>query len=367
MYIEEFVGDRASLILEAFQHPLMLPKRNPSIEVALKAILITLEARVKGNIAATIEPKLQHAYDMFTVDYGDHPSQPGPLADNWESALDDMVEDLCEPYQAYLSADWLGTNTIGCMLWQDGEILKFAASMGKEVYKQLSYGKTPAQTLANAGIVQTEVDLYLAEHLSDATNPNEDDETMLAPSPQLAAVIEKIFNYVGAAFDPMVIYADLELAITDDDILAQGAGARMGLDNNETVVLQLYGMDNGEDAAEPLLQLLIQRRDFEDIAKPEGKKARTRAAKPAEGVAMVNAIDPKILTLMKDHSGMKATELSKELGVSRGSFDNYERGAHGFAPSPDQAAVLRSHLVTDINGMLLALSLLDKTEAMAVS
>lgn len=368
--IEEYLGEQDDLLTEAMDHPTLAPKRKPTIEVALKTVLTLVERRVRENIAASVLPELQHMYDMYGVMYGERNDlseafiMRGEIVnmDDWESGLDDAVEALLEPYQVYLSADWLGNHTIDTRLWEEGALERYAADVGKEVYKQLSYGKTPAQTLSNAGILQSDVDLYLTQHLASATE--EQDEPMAENTAELQSVIAKIATYVGSAYDPTVIYDDLDLVTNDDDILADGAGGRLGIEHNDVVVLQLFAMDHPEDAADELARIVGEAVAAGNTKEP-GKPGRKPKPKPENAVA--NALSPKVFELLSNHSAAKDTDMAKGLGVSRGTLTNYRTGQSPFAPDAEQYATLRGQVVADVNGLLQALALIDGTEPMAVS
>lgn len=364
LYIENYLPDKDALLTEAMQHPTLKPKRKPTSELAHKAVLIVVEREVRQAIADEIEAKLQEAYDMYTLSSGEHSDvAEGPLRDDWESGLDDTVEELLEPYQTYLSANWLGVNTVDVRLWEEEAVSKYAADVGKEVYKQLTYGKTPAQALANAGITSPEVELYFSAHLE--ANSEDDTPMTVENNADLASVIAKIAEYVGKTYDPVAVYQAFEDAIDDDDILADGAGKRLGLEHNDVIVLQLFPMEAAsDDAAEELTTMVTEAVAKLGQGKPKGKP---KAAPKPENAPTGDVLDARVLSLIAEHSAAKDTEFAKNIGISRGSLGNYRSGSSAFAPTDDQRAVIRQQIVADVNGLLEALSLVDGSQAMAVS
>ncbi len=370
MYLQDLIGGKEEVILAAMQNPGLAPKRRPNIEQALKAVAGEVEYRVKQCVTKDVLPKIQDAYDMYVLmngEYEDVGEVEGQEADEdfvkasqdeYTSGLDDEVEKLLEPLEAHLSADWLGRNTIDTRLWEEGAISRLAESVGKEVFKQLSYGKTPAQILSNAGIVATDVEIYFEQHMNQTQEKpmsNGDDDT-------LAAIAAKIKHRVGEGFDVSEVYADIELVCEDDEILAGGALARLGLEQADYDAIQMATLDHGDDTAEHLYNL-VNAAAVEKVkaAKPAKPKKEATPAK------VENAVDARVLQLLKDHSAVKDTDMSARLGVSRATYNNWLNAKNAFVPDGDQYTTLRDQIVEDVNGLLEALSVLDGTEQMAVS
>ena len=187
--------------------------------------------------------------------------------------------------------------------------------------------------------------------MSDATATSAED---------LAA---KIKSHVGNDFDQMTVYEDLELACDDDEILANGAGKRLGLDEDDVQALQMVVLEYGEDTADHMIELIGNASAGKaDKPKAERKAAAPKKdAKPAEG-----AVDANVLVLMKNHGSTKDTEMSATLGVSRATYNNWLNGKNAFSPDGDQYSAVRDELVRNINGLLEALATLDGTEQMEV-
>jgi len=369
MYLQDLIGGKEEVILAAMQNPGLAPKRRPNIEQALKAVAGEVEYRVKQCVAKDVLPKIQDAYDMYVLmngefeDVGEVEGQDADedfiksSQDEYGAGLDDEVEKLLEPLEQHLSADWLGRNTIDTQLWNEGAIERLAESVGKEVFKQLSYGKSPSQVLSNAGIVATDVDIYFEQHLNQTQ-----EKPMSNGDDTLATIAAKIKQRVGEGFDVSEVYADIELVCEDDEILAGGALARLGLEQSDYEAVQMATLDYGDDTAETLYNLVNEATLEKKAAKPAKPK---KDAVPAAKVD--NAIDAQVLQLLKEHSAVKDTDMSARLGVSRATYNNWLNAKNAFVPDADQFTILRDQIVENVNGLLEALSILDGTEQMAVS
>lgn len=368
MYINELIGDPAEIIEKAMANPGLAPKRRPTIDQAMKAVASQVEFAAMQNVQQRVLPIIQDMYDMYTLTNGEYEdaSIDGDIApDEYSSGLDDELEKVLEPFEAMLSADWLGRNTIDTRLWEDNAIVKLSQSVAKEVFKQLSYQKTPAQVLSNAGIVQTDVEIFFEQHLAQAETPKGKQAMADATANSAEDLANKIKAHVGNEFDQMSVYEDLELACDDDEILANGAGKRLGLDESDVQALQMVALEYGDETADHMIELVGQASSGEKAAKSKTDKkpaAPKASAAPAEG-----AVDPQVLALMKNHGATKDTEMSATLGVSRATYNNWLNGKNAFVPDGDQYSAVRGELVHNINGLLEALALLDGTEQMEVS
>lgn len=364
MYIQDLIGDKGDIIEAAMRHPGMVPKRKPTIETAMKAVAAEVEAEVHRKVGKDFEAKLDEMYGMYTIMNGDYADQDAEAQDDYASGLDDAFEALLEPYTENLSQDFLGKETIDSRLWEDDAIVKMAAKIAKEVYKQLSYGKTPAQVLSNAGIVQSDVEVFFDTHMQPRTKEQEkadmaDQEQTVE---QIAATIKA---HIGADFGQMEVYGDVEMLYDEDEILADAAGARLGVGRPEIDALQtavMFGTD-----ADALFKMIEEA--SEKPAKPAAKpKADKPAIKPkAEKAAPSgDAIGQEVLGFLKAHSAMPDTERAASLGVSRGTYVNWLNGKTPFAANDEQRATVRAQIVADLNGLHEALAILDSEDAVVV-
>jgi len=368
MYLQDFIADKGELLESAMKHPALSPKRKPTIDQALKAVVSEIEQSAAKNVAAILIPQLNDMYEMYVMLNGEHDDCPDqPTRDDYESALDDEVESIFDPFQKHLSANWLATNTIDTRLYEEGTIEKLALSAGREVVKQLSSvtvqeqnqgiaSKTPAQILANAGIVQTDVQLYLDQHLAPKEAGDAEmstDETDDA----IKGVIEKMRAHIGTGFDMIEVYSDVELALDDDEILANGAGARLGLDETDVGHLQtLTFLHDASDVPNVIMAMLDDTPDKTKPAKAERKAKDPVVPKqpPAMGEEAAEVLD-----LIVSHSAVNDTAMAAAIGVSRATFNNYKARKTEFKPDEMQKTILRDQIVKDLNGLYRAMCLID--------
>lgn len=364
MYLQEYIGDKDAVLSEAMRHPGMSPKRKPTIDTAMKCVVATLEFMVAKNIRAVYEPQVQELYEFYCLENGEFDTIPEDQRDDWGSGIDDKVEALFEPLQATLSADWLARYTIDTHLEVEGGCAKLAEALGKEVFKQLAYGKEPGQVLSNAGIMRTDVEIYFEQHMQ----PKSQEETKAMADDtvnELARVIATIKAHIGEDYDELDVRSDLE-SICDDDEILQGAGAsRLGLSEADLQIVQLYSLDEGESEAVDAMFNMIKA-DAPAAAvppPPPGAPVPTPMAPavPAAPKAQTaTGFDAKyVLTMLKEHSAVKETELAAEIGVSRSTFVNYGNGKTPFAPTQEQLTTLRNRVLEDLNGLYGALCNID--------
>lgn len=397
-YISELINT-TEVFDAAFAQPGMRikprSKKVPSVEQATKAVLVEVERAVGAYIAGEVTPKLEEALESHVAIYGDVPvlsrdstEEEKDEADQWESALDEAVEEAIAQYVPDLSAGWLGEHTIGSGIHLEDGIVKFCASLGKEYFKQLTYGKTPAQVMSNAGVTTEQIQARLTAH----SNPTPEEKAMAAQEAdhELQTVYQKIAEHIGKDHDTMTVYGDIELALDDDDGLAYGAGARLGVDEADVETLRMVAIEHGSDAVD-VIQHAVQA-VLDGTKKKPAKKAKAKApapepeededdtsfleeapaAKPAKApkaaapkkakAEAATAIEASVLLALKE-LGAGDTETAKSLGVSRQTYTNYLNGKTEFSPTSEQYDHLRGLLVDKANAALEALAAIDGTEA----
>lgn len=371
-----FVSNKETLLTEAFKHPVMKIKPRaanpyPTLEDAYKCVLNAIEYSVIENISADLKPRLDTMLETYILMNGDRDDTSDTA--EWESGIDDLVEAEIEEYVPTLSADWLGNNTIGSGVWDKDGVDKFLASMGREVFKQLTFAsaKTPLKILAAAGIVQKDVEARLELH----NQPQE--KNMAQDESNLDAVIQKIAAYVGKDYDILTVYDDLDLASDDDNGLAIGAGSRLGLNETDVSVLQDERLFNGDDTAQKLADMLAEAvkggkkpadkkpaaKKAEKVEKPAAKKKVKEVDASAEAEGAVKA---ETLQRLKNACTFKDADIAEALGVSRATFNNWTLGKTSADLNGDQAGVLRDLIVTRANALLECLAELDGTEPQEV-
>jgi transcriptional regulator with XRE-family HTH domain len=366
MYIQDFTGDPATVLDTAFASPKLNPKKAPDIETALRVVNDTVAKQAVAGVAKEVLIDLMDAVAMYEINNGEYGSWPegdaGRLAkDEYESGMDDVVEASFEKWDEYLSADWLGKNTIDTGVWNSTDddrtiVENLAASAAKEIFKQMTHEKTPAQTLANAGITRADIEARLAQ------NPEERKETM-ADATDLDGVIEKIKTHVGKDFDQMAVFEDIEMIVEDeDDILSGSAASRLGLSQADMEVLQLAALDM-DDAPSEIVELIDA---FKPKSGRQAKKEEKAAKTEAKADAEQNGLDPSIFEALKE-CGAGDTAMAEALGVSRSTYTNYVKGKTHLVPDEDQYAHIREQIIDRTNMLLSALAALDGTELTQVA
>lgn len=365
MYVQDFTGDKDELLAEAFKSPKLHPKKNPDIETALRVVGDTVAKKAKDTLQHEINTDLMDAVAMYEVNNGEYADVPegDNQRDDYESGMDDVVEAAFEPWEAYLSADWLGKNTIDTGLWNSTDmdrtlVLKLAELAAKEVFKQLTSDKTPVQVLSNAGIVKADV-----EALLETNKANTGEERMAQSAEDLESVVAKIKEYVGKDFDQMTVYEDLEMILEEDDeILASSAAGRIGINADEMAVLQMAALDM-DDGPTDVCEMVAAYKIPSGRSKTAAAKKEKAAAKAKDNA---DAVDPIVLGNLKE-CGVGDTAMAEALGVSRSTYTNYIKGKTAFVPDGDQYGVVRDALVERANLLLAALAELDGTDLTQVA
>lgn len=361
MYVQDLTGDKDAMLDVAFASPKLNPKKNPTIEQAMRVVGDVVTKQAKAKLAEEIGIDLMDGIVMFEVnngDYDDIPEDQAHARSDYESGMDDAVEASLEKWDEHLSADWLGKNTIETQVWLDKEddrtiAEKLAESAAKEVFKQLTADKTPAQILSSAGIVQADVEARLATTSTETGDSPVDTNS----------VIGKIKAHVGKDFDQMSVYEDVEMLLEEEDeILAGSAASRLGIGQDEIEVLQLAALDM-EDAASEIVELIDNHKEASGRSKKKAAKAAKAEAKASDEA---NGVPTEVFTALKE-CGAGDTAMAEALGVSRSTYTNYSKGKTHLVPDADQYGLLRGELVERTNKLLAALAAMDGTELTQVA
>jgi hypothetical protein len=354
MYLSTYLPDKSQVIAAVAAMPKAAQMEQGALfEAAVKRVQalvvekLTYELHISVSDAVAQYEAVNGRYDAIP------PGEEGERArDEYESGLDDVVESVFEDFQDGLSQNWLGQNTIDSRVWEDDGPQRLATSAAKEVWKTLTTDKTPAQILANAGIVATDFDDIATLALTQHTTPQKDTATM---AEQIEVVLLKIKQHVGTSFDVMSVYEDMETIFDEEDeTLVQSAASRLGLTMEDVPVLQIAALEY-DDAPDELTKLLANTQ-----AGPKPARARApKATAPAAPVA--GQIDGNVLEALKS-CGAGETSMAEALGVSRSTFVNYTKNKTPFVPDDEQRKVVRGEVVARANMMLAALATLDGTE-----
>lgn len=341
MNIYEMIAGPDELILSALSHPTMKPGRNPTLEQAMKQVGSEIKSRVcktvEGELEEKLEEQLQQQHAFINNEYGIIEDER--VRNEWESAMDDRVEETIAPYEDHLSADWLGKNTVESGVWLENGVSKLAASAGREVYKKLCEGRTPNQILAAAGVLQDNVEIYFEQHM----NGTIEEQPMTSEQPTIDTAVAKAAKHLGKGFDIMSVFNDVQQIMdADDKILTDGAAARMGLEPEDAVAMQmlLFEFDNSAQAAEECVGRITAA-----IQKPAEKPKRAKNTKATEGTEPpANSLAPSVFEAMKEHAGVKDTEMAKALEVSRSTYGKYIKGTLHLVPNAEQLALIKETL-----------------------
>lgn len=351
--LASIIGGKDVLMVETMKDKLLVPKRNPALEVAMKATLKAIKNLVIEKLYTMALPRMQDVLETYYLVNGEFEDVDADDLDNYSQGIDDQVEDKIAKYEHLLSADWLGTKTIDTRLWEDGAVDKFTRDMAKEVYKQLTFGLTPAKIMSAAGIVEQDVADALAHHLTSTG------DVPMAGAQTLENLIAKIKAHVGEGYDLMSVYADLDDILEEsDEILRNSTASRIGLSPEDAIELQNFGLEFDVDE---MSKMLAESKG--KVSKAKGK-AKKKAAPAAPAADVEGAIDPSVLLALKT-CGIGDTALAGELGISRSTYTGYCKGK-AFIPDAEQLPILRDHLVGKANTLLSALASLDGTEANVV-
>lgn len=291
-------------------------KKLPVIDDALKVVEKQIELAFVASIVAGLAPALTATVANYEQVNGAYDVTEDQYA--WTAGLDDQVEAVIENYVPFLSADWLGSNLDDTGVQLEDGVNTFCKNLGKEFYKQQTYGKKPGQVLSSAGITTGEVEKWLEEHIAagrGSTATADEDEAALQ------SIMVKIKSYIGASYDVMEVYEDLDLASDEDQILAEGAAPRLGLEAEEVIVLQNARLEHGNKVADFLFEQL-EKADTEE-EKPKSKKKGKAKAKAEESFEEVEGFSTEPLRALKESGGAKDTEMAKLLGVSRATYNNW--------------------------------------------
>lgn len=365
---------KEEIIEETVKHPSMRIKRKtgvePDLDTALKVAATAVEYVYIRKVTSDIKPKIEELLADHIDLYGefDDVASPDERAE-WEAELDNTYEALLAPYQATLSADWLGRNTIDCGIQGEGGVERAATSFAREMFKQLTASKSPAKILSSAGLARADIEKALKDTINEQ---KKGEEPMQEENDELGGVIAAIAEHVGKAYDIMSVYDDLDLASDEDDGLALGAGARLGLDADQVRVLQCLRMEHDDETATKLQELLDAK--LSGKAPKAAKKAaapkstpKKEATLPEENAPVLKAkaktkgeaFDTEVFNVLKNSGGAKDADIAASIGVSRQTYNNWVNGKSECVLNEEQADIIRESLVERINALGEAVNIID--------
>lgn len=385
------IFDTGNIIENAFKQTAMRvsprSSKRPNLDTALKCVVNQIEYDTTAAVAAQVAEVLQEAYETYELIAGERP-EDADEAEAWDDGMDEAVEEVIEPYKEHLSASWLGEYMIGTSVHDEKGMKTFCDALAKEYYREITkmgyeekQRKTPVQIMASAGILKADVEAALNKLL----NPTEEEKQAMneKQSTELEAVAVKIADHIGKDFQTMPVYDDIDLASDDDDGLAFGAAARLGLDEDDVRVLQGERLVVGNDIMDIVLKQIET--IHEGSGKKKGKKGMKKAKDlnpgadpdieetferlPAENKKITEkfkgAISTDVMQALKA-CGAKDDTMAQGIGTSRATYNNYANGKAPFEPTEAQRSFIRSQLVEKANALLEALGELDGTEPQTV-
>jgi len=240
------------------EHALRKLKRTPTIEQAAKAVLDAATVNAKTYFSEEMLPYLQSIYDEFIAMHGPRPIEGTEEEAEWSSLLDDEVEKVVQPFEEYVSKDWLGVNTVDTQLWAEGAIEGFCGSFGAEVFAQLlhPYAHDMESAFEEMGLTTEDIekvrDTYAVKG-SDSMATMSNGDGIRSITDTAKAMVRSL----GALYDPIAVADELSLVFDNDDLLARGAAQRLGIDFDDDVpVLRRYHREFGKDSVKLVLAAL---------------------------------------------------------------------------------------------------------------
>lgn len=153
--LDMLIDDKEEVMRKAFQHPAVKigprTKNKPTIEQAVKVVLNAVEFEAIEHCARKARERFTDMLEVHVMTLGER--KDADDEDAWDLEIDEQVDASFFNTQKYLSADWLGRNTVDCALHEEGQIDKLATSYGREIFKQLTHGQSPEEILLSAGIL----------------------------------------------------------------------------------------------------------------------------------------------------------------------------------------------------------------------
>lgn len=418
--IDKIVGGSGPILNILIKDPSFL--ETTSATIAMNIAKNIAERRFKKKLEETMLAELQAVYDTYVADNGE--LENSERKGDWEEGMDDAVAALFEPYQTVLTNDFLVDATVDTRLHEENMIANLAVRFASTVWQVLTYyeGKsTTAKILSAIGIVKSDIEELMGDRLvaeDESTQPTTPEKETVMPG-SLNETLKKLYLVCGSDFNVGEYMDAFDLATDNDDILAQGAIARLGGDEGDVATLREFRRKHGASAPAMLCDLLLNAENLPDEeptvpaeehvdAASEETEEQREARELAElmgetppeptapgvqaGVPLDDPLDippaldrrtkkpaatpkpppvkagegawgfqvPKeALELIKAHTPDKDQDLGEGVGVSRATYNNYTLGKATLIADEAQLAYLRSVCQGHIEGLTKALELLQ--------
>ena len=393
-YLTEIAGGSKAILEAAAADPKIAKKRKPDLDQVAIAVLKVVEQRSIAGAADLVRDGLQEALDTYLLTAGDRFMADDP--DEWDSGLDDKVEEVFAPYNDVLSADFLATATIDSGLHVENGVDNVANKFGKEIYKQLCWMagdrdrpgkiKQPMQILASAGILTSDILGYFADRIEQPINaaPEPDAQQEKAEAMQLDIAINQLRLFVqnenfGLPIDPEM----LGNLVDSDDVIAQGAATQLGLPADAAISFQMLAFDKGdtgaieyvtEQLAQPYVEPGVEALEAiaatkpayvegPDSAPPAGYDVSIPPPPPVASTPKAGKGDgPRmndVLKTLKEHGGTTLNDMALIVGVSRGTYNNYLNDKTDWQPDDEAKQRVMDKIEEHMQAMMNARALLE--------
>jgi len=374
--LEGLVGSKDDIMAEMLRHPSVNGKKSVTPETALKAAYNAVENAVIVNVQAMLQPQLNEAYDLHCMIAGGPDDITDANADDWHEALDTAIENAVQPYNEYLSQDWLGKNTIDTRAHEQGRIEAIAKSAAMECFKQVCSTRKPGQVLAAVGNLKSEVEAVL-ESVTD--DDNADAQPMAVQALKEIASVLSIFYVSADTFDFANLKDELDSLTGTDEVLSGGAASRLEVNEDGMRALTKYrnvlaSGGNGDPMQElvGMVEALLENPSaYDDLlvsaakaAKAEKPKRNTAKGKEAAAAdAAANGLDPEVLAILKARTTVKDKDIGEQLGMSRASFNNKCNGKGDPITEPEHKRIIRDILIEFRDDLTRAVELIGDIDA----
>lgn len=412
--LRDILGDPEVVVANVFAHATWTGTRIKTTRLFQEVATDWARGTVINYAHGLVLEPLAVMYDKFEQRNGARPAADGLPQQEWDSALDDEVASVVEPYAGIVSAGWLGQHTVDTLLHQPGEIQKFANDFSREVWGQLSYHKTPAQLMAALGFTAADVDAYVSTQVP-ATPINEG--TDMSETISLAEVLNSIMlNYqMGLLGDQAALLDNLDQASDTDDTLMEGAAERLYIDHSSALLLRVARANGSTPetwasmivtgdikttegvavlapAGAPEIEEVEGGPDLPESLKrvpppppvaaaskvpppPAAAPTRVPPPPPVTSGGAAASVAPKtrkrqadpppaghipqhVLVTIKDATQLKDDDLAILFGVSRPTMNNYLRGKGYCTPTPEQRKAVAERIEAKATALVEALQLL---------
>lgn len=254
-----------------------------------------VKEQATARLYATIRSALDDALDLFPMVNGDRP-EGGPEADEWDSAADDVVAEVFEPFASILSANTLYAVTVDTRVHEDNARERLAKRFAEDAWRVLTWlpsdepgelgkEKTPMQVLSAVGVVrgdlETLIDMQPHENVSQ---PQQEPTTVT----DMYALFPKIVAHLGDGFKAAPLRSEFELLVDTDDGLAAGAARRLGMTLAEAEPLREIG--RRPNGVEWLVQTTVAA-STQPAAQPAAAEAEPETSEDDELAAMLGTTE----------------------------------------------------------------------------